>query len=181
MPRALLFVVAAAALGAPAMAYESNYPATPAGTVEVKELPPARVLEAAGSGTGVAGQNGAFMTLFRYIDERELKMTVPVESAARPAAMRFFVERDHRGELPDAAGVSVYERPAQRVVSLGMRGSYSDEAFERGVRELRAWLAANPRYRAVGEPYAVYWNGPFVPWFVKRSEVHIPVEEDARP
>ncbi|MEY5012255.1 MAG: hypothetical protein RLZZ253_3394, partial [Verrucomicrobiota bacterium] len=25
------------------------------------------------------------------------------------------------------------------------------------------------------EPYAVYWNSPFVPGFLKHSEVHIPL------
>ncbi len=28
---------------------------------------------------------------------------------------------------------------------------------------------------AAGEPFAVYWDGPFKPWFMKRAEVHVPV------
>lgn len=177
MSRAIgvIAVLAAAIAGTKAMPYEENYPRTPVGVIEVKELPPARVLEAATTREGVARQDEAFMTLFRYIDQRELSMTVPVESSATPGRMRFFVERGHAAALPDAGGVTVYDRPAQRVVSAGLRGSYTEEAFAEGVARLRAWLAANPGYRATGEAYAVYWNGPFTPWFLRRSEVHIPV------
>ena len=28
---------------------------------------------------------------------------------------------------------------------------------------------------AAGEPYGVYWNAPYVPFFLKRFEVHVPV------
>ena len=41
--------------------------------------------------------------------------------------------------------------------------------------ELKAWLAKRTDVKAAGEPYAVYWNSPFVPFFLKQSEVHIPV------
>jgi hypothetical protein len=32
---------------------------------------------------------------------------------------------------------------------------------------------------AAGEAYAIYWNSPFVPGFLKRYEVHVPVEPAA--
>jgi hypothetical protein len=28
----------------------------------------------------------------------------------------------------------------------------------------------------VADPYAVFWNGPYVPPFMKRFEIHVPVE-----
>lgn len=170
-------VAALAALGSgPAMAYESNYNPTPVGTIEVKELPAARLLQVEGEGDYFDTANGLFGRLFRYLKNNDLSMTVPVEADRRPARMRFFVERGHTGTLPsEQGGVAVLNRPAARVASIGIRGSYSQENFEQGAAELRKWLAAHPEWSAVGEPYAVYWNGPFTLWFLKRSEVHIPV------
>ena len=162
--------------GGPAMAYESNYPPTEVDVIEVKELPPARVMEAAGGSDYFENRNGPFMVLFDYIRTNGLAMTVPVEADPRPARMRFFVERDRTGELPSTAGaVTVYERPAQLVVAIGQRGAYSRESYDAGLASLRAWLDEHPEYEASGEPYAVYWDGPFKPWFLKRAEVHLPV------
>jgi hypothetical protein len=169
---ALLFALA----GSPAMAYESNYPPTEVGVIEVKELPAARVMESAGGADYFEARNGPFMVLFDYIREHDLAMTVPVEADPRPARMRFFVERDHAGALPsEDAGVRVFERPAQLVVAIGQRGAYSRENYDEGLAALRTWLAEHPEYEAEGEPYAVYWDGPYKPWFVKRAEVHVPV------
>jgi hypothetical protein len=163
--------------GGPAMAYESNYPPTEVDVIEVKELPPARVMEATGGSDYFESRNGPFMVLFDYIRANDLAMTVPVEADPRPARMRFFVERDRAGELPSKDGaVKVYERPAQLVVAIGQRGAYSRENFDEGLAKLRAWLAEHPEYEPSGEPYAVYWDGPYKPWFMKRAEIHIPVQ-----
>jgi len=40
---------------------------------------------------------------------------------------------------------------------------------------LMEWFAKNNKYEQDGPAYGVYWNGPFVPGFLKRSEVHIPI------
>jgi hypothetical protein len=176
-PRPLSFAAVLIALaGGPAMAYESNYPPTAVDVIEVKELPPARVMEATGGRDYFENRNEPFMVLFDYIRANDLAMTVPVEADTRPARMRFFVERDRAGELPSKDGaVKVYERPAQLVLAIGQRGTYSRESYDEGLAKLRAWLAEHPEYEASGEPYAVYWDGPFKPWFLKRAEVHIPV------
>ena len=56
---------------------------------------------------------------------------------------------------------------------MGIRGSYSRENYEEALTELRTWLAKRTDVKPIGEPYAVYWNSPFVPFFLKQSEVHI--------
>jgi DNA gyrase inhibitor GyrI len=159
-----------------AMAYESNYEPTAVGVIEIKNLPPARVLQTEGSGDYYDVSDGLFMTLFRYLKKHDLSMTVPVEADPKPGRMRFFVERENTRALPSGeGGVSVLERPAVKVASIGVRGGYSRENFEKGLAELRAWLEGHPAWMLVGEPYAVFWNGPFTPWFLKRSEIHVPV------
>ena len=177
--RAVLPVLASfvfLAAGASAMAYESSYEPTPVGTTEIKELSATRVLETESPGEYFDVNNRTFMTLFRYIQRNKISMTVPVEAEMKPARMRFFVGREVSRDLPSGKdGVTVREVPARKVASVGLRGSYSAENFDEGVADIRAWLAKHPEWIPAGEPYAVYWNGPFVPWFLKRSEVHIPV------
>jgi DNA gyrase inhibitor GyrI len=71
--------------------------------------------------------------------------------------------------------VKLAETPARLVASIGVRGSYSRENFDEALAKLKAWLDTRPDLAPQGEPYAVYWNSPFVPGIFKHSEVHIPV------
>jgi hypothetical protein len=75
--------------------------------------------------------------------------------------------------LPE--GVVVLTRPERLVVSHGGRGGYSRSHFEEARAAALAWLATRPDLVADGPAYAVYWNSPFIPGFLKRYEVHIPV------
>jgi len=175
---ALGTTIAALTVGGDAMFYESAYQATPVGTIEVKELPPALNLVAATPGDYFPTAGAAFMKLFRYIRRNGVRMTVPVEADVTGCSMRFCVGRGRAAaaeSLRSADDVRVEPVAARTVVAVGLRGSYTDESFRDGVVRLRTWLAEHPEYVAGGEPYAVYWNGPYVPGFLKRSEVHLPV------
>jgi effector-binding domain-containing protein len=85
-----------------------------------------------------------------------------------------------RKNLQLPKGVVRETLPARIVASIGIRGGYSKESYEKNLAELRAWLKAQRNYRVIGEPYAVYWNSPFMLWFLKRSEVHVPVVVSSR-
>ena len=102
-------------------------------------------------------------------------MTVPVH-ANLGGGMQFFLGSDAPESLEDTGSVSVVEVPARTVVSMGDRGSYSADNVAETRRKLSQWIADSGLWRQVGEPYAVFWNGPFVPGFLKRYEVHVPVE-----
>jgi hypothetical protein len=158
------------------MGYEAMYPRTPSGAVEVKELPERKALYTQSTEDYFNGDNGLFIKLFRYIEKHDVAMTVPVESDVNTSRMRFFAGGDAKTKaLPDEGGVVVEAMPAQRVLSAGLRGGYTRETFTEGLGMIDAWLARNPDWMKVGEPYAVYWHGPFVPAFLKRSEVHVPI------
>ncbi|OQW96602.1 MAG: hypothetical protein BWK77_04180 [Verrucomicrobia bacterium A1] len=102
--------------------------------------------------------------------------TAPGMFEIKTAVMRFFAGPDAPAELPSTNGVAV-EVLAQRVVaSAGARGSYSEENVAATTRELRAWLAKQPDWIEAGPPRAAYWNGPFLPGFLKKYEVHISVK-----
>ena len=104
-------------------------------------------------------------------------MTVPVEGRLDFAQMRFHLGPDARETVQRAGPVRVVDAPSRRVARLGARGSYSKENVEAVRSRLEAWLDANPEWHAIGPAYAVFWNGPFTPWFMKRFEVHIGIEQ----
>jgi hypothetical protein len=59
---------------------------------------------------------------------------------------------------------------------VGSEMCIRDRNYDEALGKLRAWLLSHPEAKIIGEPYAVYWNSPFVPFFLKKSEVHLPVQ-----
>jgi hypothetical protein len=162
--------------GSTVFGYESIYEKTPVGKIEVKRLPEATALATVSKQGYFDDDNGLFMQLFRYIDSNQIAMTVPVEADVKPGGMRFFVGRKHEGEAPaNSDAVEVLTMPERTVVSIGVRGGYSKENFESGKSRLMQWLNEQKEWTQAGDAYPVYWNGPFVPSILKRSEVHLPV------
>jgi effector-binding domain-containing protein len=162
----------------PAMAYEQAFPSTANGVSELKTLPAGVLLKSAGSGNYFEQANNLFMPLFRYISKHDIAMTTPVEARISDAAMYFWVAESQQAKVAGTEGsVEVQRIPERRVACRGAKGSYSRENFEKTRDQLLAWVASQPNLEIAGEPYAVYWNGPFTPWFLKRSEVHVPVRD----
>lgn len=161
-------------------AYEEAYQKTAVGEIEIKLLPPSTMLVATNAGTYFDDDNGMFGTLFRYIQKKDVAMTVPVQADIEPAAMMFFVGNNDLGkDLNSEDGVMVNPLPARLVASLGIRGSYSKENYEKARQQLAEWCATNTSVQVTGAAYAVYWNGPYVPGVMKRAEVHIPVSTNS--
>lgn len=178
IPMILRLCLIALLFPASAMASQQAFPPTAPGTCEIKTLPAGTLLKAAKSGNYFAENNGLFRPLFNYISTHDIKMTVPVEAQIDSAAMYFWISPDEVTKLAGAApGVEIVQLPARLVAARGTRGSYSQTNFEQTRTELLAWLAGQPGFEATGPAYAVYWNGPFSPWFAKRSEVHLPVRK----
>ena len=162
------------------MATEAAFPATAPGVTEVKTLPAAVLLKSSGRGNYFEQADGLFMPLFRYISRHQIAMTTPVEARIEDAAMYFWVAESQRDKVAGNEGkVEVQRVPARRVASLGARGSYSRTNFEKTRTALQTWLAGQAELEPDGEPYAVFWHGPFTPWFAKRYEVHVPVRARA--
>lgn len=174
----VLMLIASFWMGGCAVSYESIYPQTPVGKIEVKTLPPRTILATGGSREPIEGRNDNFRKLFGYIKKNDLAMTVPVEAGVTSDTMNFFLgSRDAAKPLESDPNIKVQKVEPITVVSVGMRGSYTKERDEEGVRRIQGWLANNAEWKPAGEPYAVYWDAPFVPWFLKKSEVHQPVRK----
>jgi hypothetical protein len=170
-------IVAVLTVGCRFFSYESAYEMTPVDKVEVKTLPGSRVLVTGSEGRYFDRANGLFMKLFRYIRDHDVAMTVPVEARMEKAQMLFHVGgKDTDKALESRDDVQVLEREPLLVASLGARGSYSEKNFLEAKERLDRWLSERDDFVRAGKPYAVFWNGPFVPGFLKRFEVHLPVK-----
>jgi len=160
-------------------AYEAAYPMTSAGFCEIKTLPAGTILRTSSRGEYFQENNGLFMRLFRTINDNKVPMTVPVEAKMKPGTMVFYLDQGSvsRKDLRLPEGVTRQNLAARTVASIGIRGGYTRESYEKNLVKLREWLKTQKKYRAVGEPYAVYWNGPFTLAPFRRSEVHLPVQK----
>ena len=158
-------------------AYEQAFAKTDVGEFEVKALPAARLIASQTDAAYFNDGNSLFRPLFRYISERDVAMTTPVEAEINPGVMYFYIGANVSSDVLDATkNVSVHELPERLVASLGVRGGYKERNFNKAAAKLSAWLLKNPAYEATGEARGIFWNGPFIPGFFKRFEVHIPVQ-----
>lgn len=158
------------------MAAQEAFPRTAPGVFELKTLPAGTLLKAEDQGSYFDHANSLFMPLFRYISAHDIKMTTPVEARIDHAAMFFWVGDPAAAQAAaDDGPVTVVRVAERRVASLGAKGGYSRENFEKTRDALSEWLARRTDVEADGPAYAVYWNGPFMPGFMKSYEVHVPV------
>ena len=163
-----------------AMSATEAFPPTAPGTSELKTLPAGVLLKSAGRGNYFDTADNLFSPLFRYISQHEIAMTTPVEARIDSAAMFFWVAETERAKVAgNTDNVEVINTPERRVASRGGRGGYSRANFEKARDLLLTWLAARSDVEAAGEPYGVYWNAPYVPPFLKKFEVHVPVRSKA--
>ena len=94
--------------------------------------------------------------------------------------MVFWVSRDQIDKADTGTDeVEVIDVEERVVASIGGRGGYSQANFEQAKQKLNDWIRKRGDLDTIGEPYAVYWNGPFVPGPFKRYEVHVEVRRMA--
>jgi len=154
------------------------YPKTPSGVIEIKTIPGARILVTEADGSYFDESNRLFGRLFDYIKGHEIPMTAPVEgSLEEEARMTFYVGPQVGDEgLDDEGKVRVLKLPERNVASIGARGSYKEKNVRKHLEKLEAWLAEHPEYEVVGPAYSVFWSAPYIPWFLRHLEVHVPVQ-----
>lgn len=181
MKTMMCLLIAAWAFPAAVPAYEKMMKDTPPGKIEVKTLPARTVIMTEAGGSYFDANNNLFGRLFRYIQMNDVAMTVPVKADIEPGRMYFYLGTEEVGkELRPLEGVVVATEPELAVMSIGVRGSYSQKNFLKAREQLLQELERNEELVGAGEPYAVFWNGPYVPGFMKRFEVHVPVETAGR-
>lgn len=143
--------------------------------------------------------NVAFRRLYGYISgnnlrREEIAMTAPVtqeansekiamtgpvgqEQAKGKYRITFVMPTQYSMETlpkPLDSEVTLREEPGRLMAAIRYSGSWSQERYiEREVR-LRDWIEAQG-LQQIGEPVFARYNSPFMPWFLRRNEVLIPV------
>ena len=163
---------------------------TAKGEIEIKQYPAYRAATVQVRGElGNAASRG-FSPLFRHISNNDISMTAPVETrypaatlqtgaiSQGDAAVSFLYRSLDVVPKEVAQNVQVEDMPPMTVVSVGMRGGYGYGVYTRGVQQLQDWLAAHPEYEVVGPPRRFFYDGPFIPDGLKRSDIQIPVQRN---
>jgi hypothetical protein len=168
-----------------------GFPApTDEGRIEVKRYPAYRSATVRYTGDLSMATFRAFDPLFRHINDNEISMTSPVEtrypiSTLDPnntnrngeAWVSFLYSDTDTYPKEIADNIEVEDIPPMTVVSLGLRGSYDYSSYQDNIKKLHNWLRQNPEYTVVGEPRRFFYDSPFIPEALKRSEIQIPIEK----
>lgn len=176
------------------------------GAFALREYAPYLVAETrVQSGFETAG-NAAFQRLFRYISgnnvtQQKIAMTAPVtqsrnEARGEKIAMTAPVTQVAAGEgyrvafvlpasytletapTPLDRTIEIRAVPAQLVASWRYSGRWSESNYREAESRLREQIAERD-LEAVGDPILARYNPPFMPPFLRRNEVLIPVRRDA--
>lgn len=163
-------------------------PPSPDGKIEVKQYPEYRAATVQTSGDLDAAPSRGFSPLFRHISSNNISMTAPVETRYPVATLEnspvsegeatvSFLYRSLDIVPEDVApGIQIEDIPPMLVVSIGTRGGYSLKTYQASIQRLETWLTAHPDYTVVGPPRRFFYDGPFLPDALKRSDVQIPVQ-----
>lgn len=169
---------------------------TPPGAIDIKRYASVRRAEVTGSLPSDFGMNMAFFPLFQHIKTRDIAMTSPVEMDYPPApehrAEDSFAQQDRWTmsflyRTPDLGApgraernVRVVDTQPLTVLSIGLRGPYSESRIREALEPLYDWLAANPEWKIAGPPRALYYNGPERRNPDKWSEAQIPIRRSTQ-
>ena len=160
---------------------------TAPGAIELKKYPSVRRAEVSGEGAsrGPSSSRG-FWPLFQHIQRNNIAMTAPVEmdlpgwsaterSLPESWTMSFLYRERELRETGTEGNVVIRDTEPVTVVSMGLRGAYSNAAFNGALERIETWLGEQDRWEAAGAPRWLGYNGPEMPNQRKWAEVQIPI------
>ena len=168
---------------------------------EIRKYDPQIVAETFVEGDLEKAGNDGFRRLYAYISEENTKkqsisMTAPVsqETGSKKIAMTAPVKqemKDNRWRItflmpseytletlpdPNDTRVRLTEESGRLMVAVKYSGTWSEEGYQ----ENRALLEEYIQKRGLtktGEPVWARYDPPFMPWFLRRNEVLIPIKK----
>ncbi len=167
---------------------------------ELRRYPAHLVAEIEVAGSFDQAPNRAFGPLARYLNganrsrriatvmqqaagPEKIAMTAPVvqQAAGRPGRylVQFVMPSHLTAEtlpVPQDARVRTREIPPQLAAAVRFSGRWTHKAFEERAAALRRAVAASG-LRPAGPIRYARFNPPWTPWFARRNEVVLPVEE----
>jgi len=114
------------------------------------------------------------------VDSVKIPMTAPVnqERSGEKWRITFLMPAQYTLEtLPEPLDSKVELRkvPERLMAALKYSGTWSKIRYEEKTEQLMEWIARRGLKQA-GEPVFARYNPPFMPWFLRRNEVLIPVD-----
>ena len=166
---------------------------------EVREYEPHILAETLVDGDFDKAGNKAFSRLFKYISgnnnsRQKIEMTAPVAQGAGSEkidmtspvgqqeedgrwAVSFMMPASYSLEtLPEPQDPRVILRqvPARHIAAVRYSGFWSEEGYMRNRDKLEAWIKKN-RFSVTGGAIWARYNPPFMPWFLRRNEILVPI------
>ncbi len=167
---------------------------------ELRQYAPQIVAETHVEGDFDEVGNIGFRRLFAYISgenrkQESIAMTAPVsqEPTSEKIAMTAPVSQERQDDkwvinflvpsqytfetVPQPLDPKVMLRqiPERLIAAYKYSGTWSQERYQKNEDRLRTWIRAR-NLQPVGEPIFARYDPPFMPWFLRRNEVLIPVE-----
>jgi effector-binding domain-containing protein len=167
--------------------------------LELRRYEPHILAETLVEGDFDSAGNEAFDRLFQYISgnnrsREKIQMTSPVSQEATSQkidmtspvgqqrengrwAVSFMMPASFSLEtLPEPKDPNVVLRqvPARYIAAVRYSGFWSEKAYLTHKKELEAWIEKQG-FSVTGEPVWARYNPPFMPWFLRRNEILIPV------
>ncbi len=160
-----------------------NYKASRAeGKFEIRDYPELTVATTTMEGEEM---NGGFRQLFKFITggnagAQKIEMTSPVliDTAKDKKTMSFIMPKkaaDHGLPKPTTDSVTLGKIAAARYAVLRFDGARSAEHEKAATEKLTAWMAAQ-KITAKNDPMFAYYDPPWTPTFLRRSEVLIRID-----
>ncbi|WP_020674666.1 SOUL family heme-binding protein [Geopsychrobacter electrodiphilus] len=165
---------------------------------EIRDYAPSLLAETLVDADFEKAGSSAFRRLFRYISgdnqsQTKIAMTAPVaqtqgENIAMTApvgqqksgdrwAVSFMMPASYSIETlptPDDPLIRLRQVPARRVATVRYSGFWSKKNYQQNKAKLDVWIQQEG-LTVNGEAVWARYNAPFVPWFMRRNEILIPV------
>ena len=158
--------------------------------VEIRQYAPHLLATVRVDGKFDEAGSQAFRPLFNYISgenrsDAKIAMTAPVlqqPDERRGSWLISFVmpssfEKDSL-PVPTSEIVQVSEQPSMRMAALEYRGGWSQSRYAEHELKLRSALSNMP-LTACGDPRWARHDPPFMPWFLRKNEILIPLCESS--
>jgi len=170
------------------------------GSFEVRDYAPHILAETLVDGDFDEAGSNAFRRLFRYISgdnrsQTKIAMTAPVsQQSGEKIAMTAPVGQQKSGDqwvvsfmmpasydmgnipVPDNPLVTLRQVPARRMATIRYSGFWSEKNYQKNKLRLDLWIQKEGLMIS-GEPIWARYNAPFVPWFMRRNEILVPVSK----
>jgi hypothetical protein len=168
------------------------------GSFELRDYAPHILAETFVDGTFEEAGSSAFQRLFRYISgnnrsQTKIAMTAPVsqelgekidmtapvgqQKSGGQWVVSFMMPESYSMEtlpIPDDPQVSLRKVPARRMAAVRYSGFWSEKNYQKNKLKLDSWILKEG-LTVSGEPIWARYNAPFVPWFMRRNEILVPV------